>query len=187
MNGASTRCVIVMGVSGSGKTTIAEDLAEALGWTYAEGDDFHSQANRDKMAGGTPLTDEDRWPWLRTIADWIREKGHAGESTVVTCSALRRAYREVLAQGNPHVQFCHVAVSPIELASRMQERQGHYMPASLLQSQLDTLEELGPDEPGITVVAEGDPDQVFAQVQANLKASWAQTPGGPPPSGSLDP
>ncbi|WP_018157097.1 gluconokinase [Demetria terragena] len=171
----SARCVIVMGVSGSGKTTIAEDLAELLGWTYAEGDDFHPQANRDKMASGTPLTDEDRWPWLRTIADWISAKGESGESAVVTCSALRRAYREVLEAGNPHVQFCHVAVSPIELASRMQEREGHYMPASLLQSQLDTLEPLGDDEPGITVVAEGPPDRVFEQVVEELRASWTAT------------
>jgi gluconokinase len=167
------RCVIVMGVSGSGKTTIAVRAAEELGWTYAEGDDFHPQANRDKMASGTPLTDEDRWPWLRTIADWIRERGAEGESTVVTCSALRRSYRELLASGNPHVQFCHVAVSPIELASRMKERKGHYMPASLLQSQLNTLEPLGEDEPGITVVAEGPPDDAYQQVLRALRESWA--------------
>lgn len=173
MSAESPRCVVVMGVSGSGKTTIARRLAEDLGWTFAEGDDFHSQANRDKMASGTPLTDDDRWPWLRSIADWIRERGAAGESTVVTCSALRRAYREVLAAGNAHLQFCHVAVSPNELASRLQERTDHYMPASLLQSQLDTLEPLSDDEPGVTVVAEGSPEEAFAHVMQELEKSWA--------------
>ena len=117
------RCVIFMGVSGTGKSTLARHLADELGWTFAEGDDFHSQAIRDKMAGGAPLTDEDRWPWLSSIAGWIREHSTAGESTVVTCSALRRSYRDVLVEGNPQVEFCHVTVDP-EVAPIVFHRSG---------------------------------------------------------------
>lgn len=147
--------VIVMGVSGSGKTTVAEGIAQTRGWTFAEGDGFHPAANVEKMRAGHPLTDEDRWPWLQTIADWISAREAAGESAVVTCSALKRVYRDLLAKDNPSVVFCELKVPDEVLEHRMAERQGHYMPASLLRSQLDTLEPLTDDEPGHRYSGEG--------------------------------
>lgn len=168
MDSAAPQSIIVMGVSGSGKTTVAQGVAKATGFRFAEGDDFHSQANRDKMASGHPLTDEDRWPWLRTIGEWISERTAAGESTVVTCSALKRTYRDLLREERPEVSFCHVDVDIEELQQRVANRKGHYMPASLLQSQLDTLEPLDDDEPGVTVLTSGDPDQVLQQVLTAL-------------------
>jgi len=156
----STEAIVVMGVSGSGKTTVAELLAETLGWEYAEGDDFHSDANVDKMRRGEPLTDEDRWPWLRSLAAHLEARQRAGHSLVVTCSALRRAYRDVLRDIEHPVRFAHIEPSPDVLRERMALRKGHYMPASLLQSQLDTLEPLTPDEPGVVVRADRTPDDV---------------------------
>ncbi|MEZ0166377.1 gluconokinase [Kineococcus sp. LSe6-4] len=160
--------VIVMGVSGSGKTTLAQDLAKTRGWTYAEGDEFHSRANVEKMRSGQPLTDEDRWPWLRSIAAWISEREAVGESAVVTCSALKRAYRDLLAEGNASVVFCELKVPDEVLQDRLTHREGHYMPASLLRSQLDTLEDLQPDEPGFRVRVQGGPAQVLDEVQSHL-------------------
>ncbi|MFB9377471.1 gluconokinase [Kineococcus gynurae] len=157
-----------MGVSGSGKTTVAEGIAAERGWPFAEGDDFHPEANVEKMRSGHPLTDEDRWPWLRTIAGWISERQEAGESVVVTCSALRRVYRDLLREQNPSVVFCELKVPDAVLADRLAHRQGHYMPASLLRSQLDTLEDLGEDEPGFTVLVDGGPDEVLRKVLAHL-------------------
>lgn len=164
----SSTTVIVMGVSGSGKTTLAQDLAKARGWTFAEGDDFHSEANVAKMASGHPLTDEDRWPWLRSIAAWIGEHEAAGESVVVTCSALKRAYRDLLAEDNPSVVFCALQVPPEVLEQRLAERKNHYMPASLLRSQLDTLEDLHPDERGFRVRVQGGPAHVLNEVLQHL-------------------
>lgn len=161
---AAPQFVIVMGVSGSGKTTVATGLAEAMGWTYVEGDELHPQANVDKMAAGIPLTDEDRWPWLRRIGAWIDEHENSGKSAVITCSALKRSYRDLLREGRPDVQFCHVEVSREALEDRLAHREGHYMPASLLQSQLDTLEPLQADEPGIVVEAKGGQEAVLAEV-----------------------
>ncbi|WP_432541801.1 gluconokinase [Kineococcus sp. SYSU DK002] len=157
-----------MGVSGSGKTTLATDLARARGWTFAEGDEFHSQANVEKMRSGHPLTDEDRWPWLRSIADWIGERAAAGESVVVTCSALKRVYRDLLAGPNPSVVFCELQVPDEVLEDRLAHREGHYMPASLLRSQLDTLEDLGPDERGFRVRVQGGPADVLEEVLRHL-------------------
>jgi gluconokinase len=164
----SSTTVIVMGVSGSGKTTLAQDLAKTKGWTYAEGDEFHSAANVAKMASGHPLTDEDRWPWLRSIAAWIGEHEAAGESVVVTCSALKRVYRDLLAEDNPSVVFCELQVPREVLEQRMAERKNHYMPASLLRSQLDTLEDLHPDERGFRVQVQGGPDHVLNEVLRHL-------------------
>lgn len=152
--------VVVMGVSGSGKTTVATGLAAAMGWAFAEGDDFHPAANVEKMRSGVALTDEDRWPWLETIGAWISGKEAAGESAVVTCSALRRAYRDVLRRDRPHVRFLHVEAPGAVIADRVEHRAGHYMPPSLLPSQLATLEPLAPDEPGVTVTADGAADEV---------------------------
>lgn len=161
--------VVVMGVSGSGKSTVAEGLAKALGWEFAEGDAFHPEANVAKMRSGVPLTDEDRWPWLETIGEWISGKESRGESAVVTCSALRRAYRDLLRRGRPHVRFLHVTADPAVLRERMEHRSGHYMPPSLLPSQLAALEPLGPDEPGVTVSNVGTADEVLERALAALE------------------
>lgn len=168
--------MVVMGVSGSGKTTVARALAERLGWPYAEGDDFHPRANVEKMAAGTPLTDDDRWPWLRALASWIGEREHAGECSVVTCSALKRSYRELLRDGHPSVWFVHVQVDEQVLRDRVVHRKDHYMPPSLLTSQLDTLEPLAAEEPGVTVAGDAPPADVVQEVVADLQAHRAQAP-----------
>jgi gluconokinase len=160
--------VVVMGVSGSGKTTLARGIADRLGWEFLEGDDLHPQANVEKMAAGTPLTDDDRWPWLEAIGRWIDERAAAGTSAVLTCSALRRPYRDLLRRGRPGVRFCHVVAHPDLIRERVEKRRGHYMPPSLLPSQLQTLEPLGPDEPGVAVSAEGDPAQVLEEALGRL-------------------
>ena len=152
--------VVVMGVSGSGKTTIAEALAERLGWEFTEGDSHHPPANVEKMRAGIPLDDADRAPWLDQLAEWIAERETAGRSVVLTCSALKRTYRDRLREGSESVWFVHVDVPEDELAKRLAARKGHYMPPSLLRSQLDALEPLGGDEPGVTVPGTGSPDEV---------------------------
>jgi gluconokinase len=155
-----THTVVVMGVSGVGKTSVAVELARLTGWTYAEGDDFHTQANRDKMASGLPLDDTDRWPWLRRLAGWIGEREAAGESAVVTCSALKRSYRDLLRDGHPSVRFLHLLAPDTLIDARINARTGHYMPPTLLDSQLRTLEPLQDDEPGIGVDTAADPATV---------------------------
>jgi len=152
--------IIVMGVSGSGKTTLAQGIASAMGWEFAEGAAFHPEANIAKMASGHPLTDEDRWPWLRAIGAWIDAHNRSGTSAVITCSALRRVYRDLLREGRPTVRFAHVMADPELIEDRMEHRKGHFMPASLLPSQLATLERLQTDEPGLVVSAAGKPDEV---------------------------
>jgi gluconokinase len=169
VDGANTATtVVVMGVSGSGKTTVAERLAERLDWDFAEGDDFHPRANVEKMAAGQPLDDADRWPWLRTIGGWIDQREATGRSVVVTCSALKRSYRDLLREGRPSVWFAHVTVDAEVLRARLRERTGHYMPASLLDSQLATLELLQPDEAGAEVSGAGSPDAVVDDLLAAL-------------------
>ena len=138
--------VVVMGVCGSGKTSVGRLLAERLGWAFIEGDDLHPEANRRKMAAGTPLTDEDRWPWLGRIADEMRRAGEDGRSMVVACSALRRVYRDRLRGCGADVRFLHLTGDPELLRARMEGREGHFMPAGLLDSQLATLEPAGPAE-----------------------------------------
>ncbi|ASR56907.1 gluconokinase [Cellulomonas sp. CW35] len=152
--------LVVMGVSGSGKTTVALLLAERLGWTFAEADDFHPEANVALMAAGTPLTDEDRAPWLASIAHWVSQRDAEGVSTVLTCSALRRAYRDVLRGGGGRVRFVHLAGDPEVIATRMAARTDHFMPPSLLPSQLATLEPLEDDEDGVVVPIGAPPAQV---------------------------
>lgn len=156
--------VVVMGVSGVGKTTVAEGIAGAMGWAFAEGDDFHSASAVAKMRGGTPLTDEDRRPWLERIRDWIAERIDRGESAVVTCSSLRRAHRDLLRRAGPEVRFLHLAASERLIAHRMSRRRGHFMPISLLHSQIETLEELSADElraGSVVVSAEGSAADVI--------------------------
>jgi gluconokinase len=139
-----------MGVSATGKTSVAEELAEELGCEFVEGDSMHPSANIEKMRQGIPLTDEDRWPWLQAIADLVAVKDFEGTSTVVTCSALRRSYRDLLAGAAPTF-FVHLHAPFEVLEKRMHRRTKHFMPTSLLESQFDTLEPLGDDEDGAVV------------------------------------
>ncbi|MGY1754704.1 gluconokinase [Blastococcus sp. SYSU D01042] len=168
--------VVVMGVSGSGKTTVAEALAERLGWEFAEGDDFHPRANVEKMASGQPLDDDDRWPWLRTIGGWIDQREATGRSVVVTCSALKRSYRDLLREGRPSVWFAHVTADAELLRERIGARTGHYMPASLLDSQLATLEPLAPDEAGAAISGAGSPAEVVEELLAALRSAGRPAP-----------
>jgi gluconokinase len=168
--------IVVMGVSGSGKSTVAAQLVERLGWEFAEGDDFHPEANVAKMQAGIPLEDEDRWPWLRTLADWIGDQERAGRSVVVTCSALKRSYRDLLRDGHPSVWFAHVTADPDLLRDRLGSRTGHYMPASLLESQLAALEPLQDDEPGAAVSGAGAPGEVVDEL-LRLLAAERDLPG----------
>ncbi|WIM67235.1 gluconokinase [Corynebacterium breve] len=137
--------IIVMGVSGSGKSTIGEMLGEALDLPYKDGDDLHPQANIDKMAEGIPLNDEDRWPWLQLIGEWLEARP---EGAILGCSSLKRSYRDKIRESAPDAVFVHVHGDRDLLYSRMSERPGHFMPASLLDSQLETLEPLQDDESG---------------------------------------
>ena len=165
-----TTTIVVMGVSGSGKSTVAATLVDRLGWEFAEGDEFHPPANVEKMRAGHPLDDEDRWPWLRSLAAWIGTQESAGRSAVVTCSALKRSYRDLLREGHPSVWFAHVTTDPGVIGERLEHRTGHYMPASLLESQLATLEPLADDEPGARVPGAGSPPSVVAELLAALDA-----------------
>lgn len=166
---SATTTIVVMGVTGCGKSTVMRALADRLGWPTAEADDFHSPANVAKMRSGTPLTDEDRWPWLEALSSWIGERERAGENALVTCSALRRAYRDLLRRGHASVWFAHLVVEPVVIADRLEHRQGHYMPAALLASQIDTLEPLGPDEPGAAIAAHRPPPEIVADILARLR------------------
>ncbi|QJY48426.1 gluconokinase [Pseudonocardia broussonetiae] len=167
------RTLVVMGVSGVGKTSVAQELVRSTGWVFAEGDDLHTEANRQKMAAGHPLDDDDRWPWLRRIADWIGEHEQAGTGAVITCSALKRRYRDLLRDGHPSVFFVHLLAPPDLIEQRITARRGHYMPPSLLSSQLATLEPLEPDEPGVGVETTGEPSEVAERALAALDAPVA--------------
>ncbi len=160
--------IVIMGVAGAGKTTVANRLAERLGCELADADEFHPQANIAKMAAGIPLQDEDRWPWLNAIAAWIRTRADAGRTAVVTCSALKRAYRDVLRGASPGVVFVHLSGAPELIAERIRSRRGHFMPPALLASQLATLEPLAPGEPGLTVDVARSPDELVEQVITTL-------------------
>jgi gluconokinase len=158
--------VVVMGVSGSGKSTVGELLAERLDVPYAEADSFHPPANIRKMAAGTPLDDEDRRPWLDAIARWLSER--AGQGGVVSCSALRRRYRDRLRDSGAPLFFLHLDGSEELIAGRLKERKGHFMPRSLLRSQFATLEPLEPDEQGAAVPIGGTPAEVTERALAVL-------------------
>ncbi len=135
--------LVVMGVSGSGKSTIAEKLAARLNWTYEDGDRFHPKSNVEKMSAGHPLTDEDRRPWLQAIADEIDRVCKAGGHPVIACSALKRAYRDILVHGRNDVRFVYLDGTQELIASRLAKRKDHFMPAGLLASQFKTLEPPG--------------------------------------------
>lgn len=162
------RALVVMGVSGSGKSTVADVLADQLGWGQADADDFHSAANVAKMHAGIPLTDEDRASWLAALRDWITA---ASDDVVVACSALKRAYRDELRQAQADVRFLELSGDRELIAERMGERTDHFMPAGLLDSQLAALESLQSDEPG-TVVDVGTAPEVIVE-QALSALGWS--------------
>jgi gluconokinase len=165
--------VVVMGVSGSGKTTIAAGLARKEGWLLLEGDQFHPPANIAKMQAGTPLTDADRWPWLLAIAAREDELRANGQSAVVACSALKRAYRNILIGDRPDTLLVYMRGSKALIAERMKARKDHFMPPALLDSQFDTLEEPGPDEHPIVVdigsSVESVTQEAFRQLEEHIR------------------
>lgn len=169
--------LVVMGVSGSGKSTVAGLLAERLGWDLVEGDDLHPDENVAKMASGVPLDDDDRAPWLDTVSSWIVEHALAGVPGVVTCSALKRRYRDVLREHD--VVFVHLRGSGELLGTRMAAREGHFMPTSLLDSQFATLEPPQPDERHVDVDAGLTPEQQVERVLVALGLDGATGTSGP--------
>jgi gluconokinase len=164
--------LVLMGVSGSGKSTVAALLAGRLGWDFEEGDDLHPPANVAAMHAGHPLDDEDRKPWLAKVAEWIQVHTDEGRPGIITCSALKRSYRDVLR--GEHVVFVHVAGSREQIAARLASRHGHYMASSLLESQFATLEPPAPDERSITV----DINASAAQEAAEIVKLLGLTPDG---------
>ena len=160
---------VFMGVSGSGKTTIARGAAERLGWELLEGDAFHPPANVEKMSHGVPLTDDDRWPWLRAIAAEVDRLRTEGRSAAVACSALKRVYRDLLLGGHPDGILVYLQGSPELIEQRMQARKGHFMPPRLLESQFATLEPPGPDENPVTVSVAPPPDAIIDEVVRRLR------------------
>lgn len=171
--------VVAMGVSATGKTVVGTRMAKELDLEFIEGDDLHPQANIDKMAAGIPLTDEDRWPWLQAIADRVGERDAAGRSTLVTCSALKRTYRDVLRSAvSTDTFFVHLHAPFEVLEERMGQRTKHFMPTSLLQSQFDTLEPLQPDEDGVQVDVSPPVEDVVATAVAAVRAHFADELAG---------
>lgn len=166
MSNPGPRVLVFMGVSSTGKSTVAAMLAGRLGWPFQEGDDLHPPANVAKMAAGHALTDDDRMPWLRIVGDWIDERIAAGEPGIITCSALRRRYRDVLRR--PEVTFVHLTGERDVVLQRMMRRQGHFMPPALLDSQFRTLEDPDPDEDHISVDVDLTPEQQLADVIERL-------------------
>ncbi|MFE0425165.1 gluconokinase [Streptomyces sp. NPDC058953] len=165
--------VVVMGVAGTGKTTVGPLLAAALGVPYAEGDDFHPPANIAKMSAGTPLDDGDRLPWLDAIGAWAR--GRAGAGGVVSSSALKRSYRDRLRAAAPDAVFLHLSGDRALIERRMTARRGHFMPTALLDSQFAALEPLEPDEAGVAVDVSGSPEEITTRA---LAALVARSPAG---------
>lgn len=167
-----TTHLVVMGVAGSGKSTIAAALSRQLGWACAEADEFHPQTNIQKMSQGIPLQDEDRWPWLQQIQNWMTTQAKAGKSTVLTCSALKQRYRQLLAQAEGRVVFLHLHGEADLIGQRMQGREGHFMPPTLLPSQLATLEPLSEDElatGSLRLDISKSPEELVSTIVASLK------------------
>jgi gluconokinase len=160
--------LIVMGVSGSGKSTVASHLAKRLGWTFEDGDRFHPASNVAKMSAGHPLTDEDRWPWLQAIADEIGRVCEAGGHVVVACSALKRAYRDLLLRSRNDVRFVFLDGSKALIAARMAARKDHFMPPGLLDSQFKTLEPPQADERSITVSIDAPVETIVNDIVAGM-------------------
>jgi gluconokinase len=165
--------LVAMGVSGSGKSTIADKLAERLGWRCEDGDRFHPASNIAKMSAGHPLTDEDRWPWLQAIANEIDRLCKAGERAVIACSALKRAYRDVLVHGRNDVRIIYLEGTEPLIAGRLAKRKGHFMPAGLLASQFKTLEPPDPGEHPVTVSIDASVDAIVDDIVGQLGLSPA--------------
>jgi gluconokinase len=157
-----------MGVSGTGKTAVGTRLAQALGGEFVEGDDYHPPVNIEKMRSGVPLDDADRQPWLETLSREIGKWLDAGKTVVLACSALKQRYRDILKAGRPGVRFVHLKADPDLIRARLAQRRGHYMPASLLDSQFAALEE---PADAITVDVEGTPDAIVAKIVQKLGAT----------------
>ncbi|TDC94311.1 gluconokinase [Actinomadura sp. 7K507] len=167
----SPRVVLIAGVSGSGKTTIGTKLAESLGWDYAEADSFHSQANIDKMSAGHPLTDADRLPWLNSIAAWIDDRLEIDRPGVVSCSALKRKYRDILAGDREKVAMVLLDGDRDTIAARMKDRKGHFFSATLLDTQFADLELPSPDEDVVTAPITGTPEETVTHILTALGLS----------------
>ncbi|MDP9986693.1 gluconokinase [Arthrobacter sp. FW306-05-C] len=171
--------LVVMGVAGSGKSTLAAALSQQLGWACAEADEFHPESNIAKMTQGIPLQDEDRWPWLQEIRDWMSAQAAAGTSTVLTCSALKRSYRHLLSQAEGRVVFLHLDGGADLISQRMQGREGHFMPPTLLPSQLATLEPLTQEElesGSLRLDIARSPEELVAAVVNALNLPSGQAP-----------
>jgi carbohydrate kinase (thermoresistant glucokinase family) len=160
--------LVIMGVSGCGKSTIAKILSRELGWDYRDGDEFHPKSNVEKMHSGTPLTDEDRWPWLNAIAAWIDGKRQVGAHGVVTCSALKKSYRDILIGPREDVSLIYLKGDEELIARRLARRKDHFMPKGLLRSQFQTLQEPGADEHPITVSVAPTPEEIIVTILAEL-------------------
>jgi gluconokinase len=170
--------LVVMGVSGSGKSTIADKLAERLDWTYEDGDRFHPASNVAKMSAGQPLTDEDRWPWLRAIADEIDRVCEGGQQAVIACSALKRVYRDILVHGRNDVRIVYLNGTRELIADRLSQRKGHFMPPGLLASQFKTLEPPERNENPVTVSIDASVDVIVDDIirQLGLHPADSGTP-----------
>jgi gluconokinase len=168
-SGGAPCALVTMGVSGSGKTTIGEALARRLGWAYEDGDTFHPASNVAKMHAGHPLTDEDRWPWLKAIAAEIDRVCDAGEHVVIGCSALRRVYRDILVHGRNDIRIVYLKGTQQLIASRLAARKGHFMPSELLTSQFQTLEPPGGDEHPVTASIDASADDIVDDILHQLK------------------
>ncbi len=164
----TTQHVVVMGVSGSGKSTVGELLAQELGATFIDGDSLHPESNVAKMAAGTPLNDADRKPWLEAVGQKLAHAG--GESLVIACSALKKSYRDIIRAADPTARFVFLEGSCELLTKRLAGRKGHFMPPTLLQSQLETLERLDPDESGVVLNISEKPEELARKAAALLSA-----------------
>jgi gluconokinase len=171
--GETPCALVVMGVSGSGKSTIADKLAERLRWSYEDGDKFHPASNVAKMSAGHPLTDEDRWPWLQTIADEIDRVCKTGQHAVIACSALKRVYRDILVHGRNDVRIIYLKGTQELIASRLAHRKDHFMPPGLLTSQFKTLEPPDPSENPVTVSIDASVDAIVDDIVSQLRLSPA--------------
>jgi gluconokinase len=167
--------LIVMGVSGSGKSTIANELAKRLGWAYEDGDRFHPASNVAKMSAGHPLTDEDRWPWLQAIADEIDRVGKAGEHAVIACSALKRSYRDLLVHGRNDVRIIYLKGRQELIANRLALRKNHFMPPGLLDSQFRTLEPPDVSENPVTVSIDASVEAIVDEIVKQLSLGPADS------------
>lgn len=175
---ASPSVLVVMGVSGSGKSTIGTQIALSLQWDFEDGDWFHPASNIEKMHNGEPLTDEDRWPWLNAIAEFIDATRHHGHHAVIACSALKRSYRAVIVGDRPDVRLIYLKGDMSLIGRRIATRHEHFMPQGLLQSQFDALEEPEPDENPIVVSIEPRPREIVRMILAALTTASLQTPRG---------